>query len=173
MRPPYSASITRYALHLRLRHSWLTGYYVKKFPMILFSSSNKTQKGGVGASKALKALHQKGSFSSNCILMIDELYLQKSAPIRRVCRSRQRRKIARRNCCVYGSLIKTVYTFRCSGHSRSHFNRQWLTKKIVDNIDNLIEIGLNVRGIITDNHSANVNAFSALTKTFSSESNIT
>ena len=82
-------------------------------------------------------------------------------------------KLHERNCCVYGSLIKTVYTFRCSGHSRSHFNRQWLTKKIVDNIDNLLEIGLNVRGIITDNHSANVNAFSALTKTFSSESNIT
>ena len=34
--------------------------------------------------------------------------------------------------------------------------------KISDNIDNLIEIGLCVRGIVTNNHSANVNAFSAL-----------
>ena len=34
--------------------------------------------------------------------------------------------------------------------------------KISDNIDNLAEIGLCVRGIVTDNHSANVNAFSAL-----------
>ena len=40
------------------------------------------------------------------------------------------------------------------------FNGQWLTEKISDNIDNLIEIGL--RGIDTDNHSANANAFSAL-----------
>ena len=34
--------------------------------------------------------------------------------------------------------------------------------KISDNIDNLIEIGLCVRGLVIDNHSANVNAFSAL-----------
>ena len=42
------------------------------------------------------------------------------------------------------------------------FNGQWLAEKISDNIDNLIEIGLSARGIVTDNHSANVNAFSAL-----------
>ena len=34
--------------------------------------------------------------------------------------------------------------------------------KISGNIGNLIEIGLCVRGIVTDNHSANVNAFPAL-----------
>ena len=34
------------------------------------------------------------------------------------------------------------------------FNGQWLTKKISDN--SLIEIGLSVRGIVTDNHSAKV-----------------
>ena len=42
------------------------------------------------------------------------------------------------------------------------FNGQWLAEKISDNIDSLIEIGLSVRGIVTDNHSANVSAFSAL-----------
>ena len=42
------------------------------------------------------------------------------------------------------------------------FNGQWLAEKISDNIDNLIEIGLSTRDIVTDNHSANVNAFSAL-----------
>ena len=39
------------------------------------------------------------------------------------------------------------------------FNRQWLAEKISDNIDNLIEVGLRERGIVTDNHSANVNGF--------------
>ena len=42
------------------------------------------------------------------------------------------------------------------------FNGQWLAEKISDNIDNLIEIGLSARDIVTNNHSANVNAFSAL-----------
>ena len=36
--------------------------------------------------------------------------------------------------------------------------------KISDNIDSLIEIGICVRRIVTDNHLANVNAFSALIK---------
>ena len=42
------------------------------------------------------------------------------------------------------------------------FNGEWLVEKISDNIDNLIEIGLSARGIVTDNHPANVSAFSAL-----------
>ena len=45
------------------------------------------------------------------------------------------------------------------------FNGHWLVKKTSDNIDKLIEFGLCVPSIqITDNHSANVNAFSALIK---------
>ena len=44
------------------------------------------------------------------------------------------------------------------------FNGQWLAEKIADNIDNLIEIGLSARGIVTENHSANANAFSTLKK---------
>ena len=86
-------------------------------------------------------------------------------------RSRQRRKFVQRNCCVCGSSIKTVHNFRCSSHSTAKpsqanpevtFNGQWLTEKISDNTDNLIEIGLTAGGIVTDNHSANVNTFSAL-----------
>ena len=45
------------------------------------------------------------------------------------------------------------------------FNGQWLTETFSDNSDNLIEFGLCVRGIVTDNHSANVNAFQVLIKT--------
>ena len=37
-------------------------------------------------------------------------------------------------------------------------------RDIIDNIDSLIEFGLRIRGIVTNNHSANVNAFSALMK---------
>ena len=39
---------------------------------------NKIQ-GCVDALKALRTLYEKGSFSRDCILMIDEMYLQKSA----------------------------------------------------------------------------------------------
>ena len=44
------------------------------------------------------------------------------------------------------------------------FNGQWLAEKFSDNIDNLIEIELFVLGIVTDNHSANIDEFLALVK---------
>ena len=43
------------------------------------SLSNKIEEGGVDALKALKTLYEKGSFFRDCILMIDQIYLQKSA----------------------------------------------------------------------------------------------
>ena len=46
------------------------------------------------------------------------------------------------------------------------FNGHWLIEKISDNIDNLTEFGICVPSMqVTVNHSANVNAFSALIKT--------
>ena len=42
------------------------------------------------------------------------------------------------------------------------FNGQWLAKKISDNIDSCKQIRRSVRGIVTENPSANVNTFSAL-----------
>ena len=61
----------------------------------------------------------------------------------------------------------TIFAFQAipqAGQSNidATFNGQWQAEKISDNIDSLIEIGISVRGIVTDNHSANVNAFTAL-----------
>ena len=44
------------------------------------------------------------------------------------------------------------------------FNGQWLAEAFSGNIDNVIKFGLCVRVIVTDNHSANVNAYSAAIK---------
>ena len=43
---------------------------------------SKTQPGSVDDLKVLKTLYEKGSFSRDCTLMIDEIYLQKSAQYR-------------------------------------------------------------------------------------------
>ena len=73
---------------------------------------DKIQQGGVGALKALKIVHEKASFSCDCILMIDEMYLQKSAQYQ----SGENEEVDKD-----GNLYKgTVSTFRCSNHSGSH-----------------------------------------------------
>ena len=53
--------------------------FFERFAMPYLSSLNKIQHGGVDMLNVLKTLHEKGSFSCDCILMIDEMYLRRSA----------------------------------------------------------------------------------------------
>ena len=69
-----------------------------------------------------------------------------------------------RNCCFYGACLYSLYLSLFNSIPEVTFNGQWLAEKISDNIVNLIEMGPCVQGIVTDNHSVNINAFSALMK---------
>ena len=69
-----------------------------------------------------------------------------------------------RNCCVYGACLYSLYLSLFKSIPEVTFNGQWLAEKISDNIVNLIEMGPCAQGIVTDNHSVNINAFSALMK---------
>ena len=70
-----------------------------------------------------------------CSFVVNFWYTN-SVSVRRVCRSRQRRKFVQMNC-VYGSSIKTVHTFRCSSHStakptqKSHLTDSGWPRKLV------------------------------------------
>ena len=52
--------------------------FSERFPMPYLSLLNKTQQGGADMFNVLKTLYEKGSFSCDCILKIDEMYLRKS-----------------------------------------------------------------------------------------------
>ena len=153
-----------YVLHLRYTSLQANKLLLEKFPMLSLPLLNKIQQGGVDALKALKTVHEKGSFSCDCILMIDEMYLQKSAQYQSGENVEE------------GNLYKGIFAFLVVELKQSipfvvqtipevTFNGQWLVDTFIDNIDNLREFGLCIRGIVTDNHSANVNAFSALIET--------
>ena len=130
--------------------------------MPYLSLLNEIQQGGVDHVDCVKTLHEKGSFSCDCILMINEMYLRKPA----LYQSGEN----------VGVDVEGITTFMVVGLKQSLpfvvqaipeviFNGHWLVKKISDRIDNLIEFGLCVRSIqVTDNHSANLNTFSALIK---------
>ena len=74
-RPPHSASMIWYALHLRYTSLQVNRLLLEKFPMLSFPLLDKIQQGGVDALKALKLVDEKDSFSCDCILIIDEMYL--------------------------------------------------------------------------------------------------
>ena len=106
------------------------------------------------------------SFSCDCILIIDEMYLQKSAQYQ----SGENEGVDKEGRLYKGTVAFMVVGFKLSipfvvqTIPEVKFNGQWLAEIFIDNTGNLIEFGFCIRGIVTDNHSANVNAFSALIK---------
>ena len=79
------------------------------------------------------------------------------------------------------NLYKGILTFMVVGLKQSTpfvvqaipevtFNGQWLCDKIASNIENLGNAGFCVHGLVTGNHSSNVNCFTSLKDIFHSDS---
>ena len=171
-RPPYSASIIRYALLLRYTSAQAYKLLLEKFPLPSISLLNKIQQGGVDAIKAIKSLREKGKMSDDIILMADEMYLQKGTEF-----AGGDYVGADSN----GNLYKGVVVFMIVGMKESipyvvkafpeeTVNGLWLSEQIDECITTLANCGFNVRAVVTDNHSANVNAFSRLQKKYGDSS---
>ena len=173
-RPPYSAAMIRYALHLR--HTSLQAYklLLEKFPLPSISLLHKIQQGGVDALKAVRRLREGGSISADCVLMADEMYLQKGT---------QYQGGQYVGADEDENLYKGVVVFMIVGLKESipyvvqavpevTITGDWLSEKISKCLISLGEAGFIVRGIVTDNHSANVNAFSYLRKKYGNDSEL-
>ena len=67
----------RYGLHLR--HTSFQAYkqLFENFPLTSISLFNKLQQGRVNSIKALEILRENGRISNDCILTVDEMYLEK------------------------------------------------------------------------------------------------
>ena len=127
------------------------------------SSLHKIQ-GGVDALKAVSLLRETGKISSDCVLMIDEMYLQKAAQY-------QDGKYVGVN--ENGDLYKGILVFMIVGLTKSipyviqaipqvTFTGTWLSTKILESFQTFNKAGFIVRCIVTDNHAANVRAFKCL-----------
>ena len=125
---------------------------------------NRYNKVEVDSLKALKVLQEKSEFSTDLILMEDEMYLQKAAQY-------QARAYDGAN--EEGNLYKGIVAFMVVGLKQSipyvvqaisevTFNGQWLCDKIASNIENPVNAGFRVRGFVADNQSSNVNVFTSL-----------
>ena len=78
-RPPYSVETIWYVLHLRYASFLAYKQLLEKFPLPSISLLNKIQQGGVNSIKAQKILQKTGKISNDCILMVDEMYLEKAS----------------------------------------------------------------------------------------------
>ena len=159
-RPPYSSAMIRFALHLRYTSLQSNKLLLEKFPLPSISSLHSL--------KAAKKLREKGHISSNVILMVDEMFLQKEA-------SYQSGDYVGED--EEGEFYKGIACFMIVGLKQSvpcviqaipevTITGEWLAEKISASLHSLAQTGFTVRRIVTDKHNSNVNAFKSLKKKF-------
>ena len=160
-RPPYSAEMICYVLHLSYTSLQAYKILLEKFPLSSVSLLNTIQQGRVDTIKAVKLLREKGKISTDCILMVGEMYLQKAT---------QYQGGEYVGADEEGNLFKGIIVFVIVGLKKSIpyviqalpetiFNGKWLCEKMLNTIK-LLGADFNVHAIVTDNHVANLNAFS-------------
>ena len=77
-RPAYSASLIRYASLLRFTSCQAYKIMLENLPLPSLSFLQKITSGSIDAIKAAKLLLKNNSISGDCVMLIDEMYLQKS-----------------------------------------------------------------------------------------------
>ena len=163
-RPTYSSSMIQYALLLRYTSAQSYKLLLDQLPLPSFSLLRKIQSGGFDAIKAIQLLLKKEIVSSDCVLLVDEMFLEK-------CVQYHGGKYVGED--EDGNIFKGIVVFMIVGLQKSipyvvksspeiKITGPWLKKEIDSCIFMLQNAGFNVRAVIADDHSPNVSAFSYL-----------
>ena len=163
-RPPYSSAMIRFALHLRYTSLQSYKLLLETFPLPSISTLHRIQASGVDSLKAAKKLREKGHIFSDDILMVDKMFPQKEV-------SYQSGNYVGED--EEGELDKGIACFMIVGLKQSvpyviqaipevTITGEWLAEKISASLHSLAQTDFTVRGIVTDNHNSNVNAFKSL-----------
>ena len=171
-RPPYSARVIRWALLLRHTSPQAYRLFLEKFPAPSFALLKRIQRGGLDAIKAITLLFQKDAISKDCVLLIDEMILQKAS---------QYHSGNMIGADADGNLYKGIVNFMIVGLQKSipyvvksspeiTITWEWLWKEVDKCITTLAEAGFNVRAVIADDHSSNVAAYKKLHEVYHGDS---
>ena len=169
-RPPYSSDLVRLALLLRYTSGQAYSLMLETLPLPSFSLLRKLKQGNLDSLKAVKYMLDAKQISKDVIVMVDEMYLQKSVQYvggDYVGSDKD------------GNLYKGIVVFIIQGLKQSipvvikacpevTIKGEWLANEVDDCIKQLSQQGFNVRAVVTDNHSCNVSAFSKLKKSYNS-----
>ena len=136
---------------------------------------NTLSQGGVEPVKALNLMLQYGKISSDCVLLVDEMYLQKGL---------QYHGGSLVGADENGELYTGVVTFVIVGINNEkipfvvkacpevRISGSWLSAEIEETLETMNSTGFNICAIITDNHSVNVLAFKMLRNKYGEVDNV-
>lgn len=165
-RPPFSADVMRFALRLRYTSKQAYDTLLEEFPLPSLSLLQKLNKGGKDSLKAVKLLLENDEIDRDVVLLLDEMHLQSEENYSggtKVGRDEQ------------GNLYKGILNYMIVGIRKNipfvvravpevAVSGSLVRRHIDEVLKDLHETGFNVRTIIADNHSTNVNAYDALMK---------
>ena len=163
-----------FALHSRQSSLQAHKLLLEKFPITPISLLTKIQQGGVDSLKASKVLREKGEISTDLILMVDEMYLHKTAQYQagEYVGADEEGYLYKGIVAFMVVELKQSTPFVVQAIAEVTFNGQCLCDKIASNIENLANAGFCVYGLVADNHSTNVNVFTLLKDLFNSQSKL-
>ena len=133
---------------------------------------NKIQQGGLNSIKVLKILQENGKISTDCILMVDETYLEKATqyPSGEYVGVDYEGNLYKGIAAFMIVGLKEMIPFIVQAITEVKFSGEWLVEKISNCTDDLTSAEFCIQGIVTDNHASNVHAFFSLTAIFNCDS---
>ena len=156
-RPKYSSTIIRFALLLRYSSCQTYKLLIEQFPLPSLSLLKQLSTGGIDAVKVAKLLLEIGIISSDCVLIVGEMYLQKSVQYHSGDFIGQDED---------GILYKGIVVFMIvslkKSRPESKISGEWLKNEIDDCLCHLQKVGFNVRAVVSDVHASNVRGFSLM-----------
>ena len=170
-RPKYSSTMIRFSLLLRYSSCQTYKLLLEQLPLPSLSLMKKLTTGGIDAVKVAKLLLEKESVSSDCVLLIDEMYLQKSVQYHSGNFVGQDEEGNMYKGIVVFMIVSLKKSIPCVIRScpETKISGEWLKNEINACVFNLMEAGFKVRAIVTDNHATNVNAFTLLHKMYNGD----
>ena len=108
-----------------------------------------------------ESLLKQSAVSSYCVLLVDEVHLQKSIQYHSwnfACQDEE--EIGIKGCSFYHCILKAIYFFYCEIVPEVSISGEWLKQYI--NKWLISKTGFKVRALISDKHLQNANAFSHL-----------
>lgn len=173
-RPKYSSMIIRFALLLRYSSCQTYKMLLQQLPLPSLALLKKITSGGIEAINVAKLLLEKGSISSDCVLLVDEMYLEKAAQYHSGQFIGQDED---------GNLYKGIVVFMIVSLKNSvpcvikscpevTITGEWLKEQMDSCIINLKNAGFAVRAVITDDHSSNVCAFNSFHKQYDGDNKL-
>ena len=157
-RKPYSSETLRFSLMQRYTSRQSYVLLQHDFPLSSLSVLKKLASGGIEPIKAIQLLREEGKMNSDCVLILDEMYLQKSSEYHggMYVGLDGDGKFYKGILCFMIVGLKESIPYVIKACPETTITGELVYEQIVEILSTLKSAGFNVRAIISDNHSTNV-----------------